>query len=302
MDLSTIVLSYNTKDITDECLRRLQSSVVSCQRKLKNKIEIIVLDNASSDGSVEMIKRNHPYVRLIESKENTGFSKGNNIGLKQAKNPYILLLNSDVYVEDDSITASLEYFQKNPDCDVLGPKLIFGDGSFQPSAGNLPSPFNIPCWILGLSLIPVVKELTFPFHPNYKSFFSNAKEVGWVSGAFFMLKREVFIKVGGFDESIFMYLEEVELCKRIDLAGFNIWYVPSIQVTHLHGASSSADKSVIFIRELSGLKVYLKKYYCLAYPLVKVFLILGLIIRIIAFSFLGKFNRANAYMGGLGVI
>src|SRR5258705_10417374 len=104
MDLSVIVLSYNTKEITNQCLIRLQLSVNSYQAKFKNKVEVIVVDNASSDGSVEMIQKNHSWVELIASKENTGFSKGNNIGIKRAKGEYILLLNSDALIEEDTLT------------------------------------------------------------------------------------------------------------------------------------------------------------------------------------------------------
>lgn len=292
MDLSIIILSYNTKDITDECLRRLQ--------KAGNEAQIIVLDNASSDGSVEMIKQKYPEVELIESRENTGYSRGNNIALKKAKHEIILLLNSDVFVEEDTLQKALECF-KNPECDVIGTKLVFENGNFQPSAGNLPNPFNVPLWILGLSLIPGIDHIN-SYHPKYKSFFNHMRKVGWVTGAFFMMRRKVYEKVGGFDENLFMYSEEVEFCKRIKDAGYKICYVPTIKVTHLHGASSNFDTSPAFIQELKGLKYFFKKYYSSFYPLVKIFLILGLILRIIAFSLLLKINRAKAYLKGLSVI
>ncbi len=300
MDLSVIILSYNTKEITDECLKRLQSSAISCQTKLKNKIQTIVLDNASSDGSSEMIKQKYPEVELIESKENTGYSKGNNIALKKAKCEVILLLNSDVYIEEDTLEKALEYF-KNPDCDVIGAKLAFENGNFQPSAGNLPNPVNVPLWILGLSLISGINYLN-PYHPKYKSFFNNMRQVGWVTGAFFMMRKEVYEKISGFDENLFMYSEEVEFCKRIKNAGYKIWYVPTIKVTHLHAASSNFDTSPAFVLELKGLKYYFKKYYANFYPLVKIFLIVGLILRVIAFALLLKMNRAKAYLKGLSVI
>lgn len=303
LDLSIIVLSYNTKDITNECLMRLRLSVDRCQRKLGNEIEVIVLDNASKDGSWEMIEQKHKWVKLIKSKVNTGYSGGNNTGLKRAKFPIILLLNSDVFVEEDTLVRVLEYF-KNPNCDVLGPKLLFDDGSFQPSAGNLPNPLNTIFWILGISLIPGIGEFTTPFHPSYKSFFESPTvvPVGWITGAFFMFKREVYKKVGGFDERIFMYMDEVEFCKRIKNAGFQIWYIPSIKVTHLHGTSSKFNPHLAFVNELKGLRYYLKKYYSGSYWLVRMFLIVGLILRVMAFSILGKTKRARAYVEGLGVI
>ncbi|TSC85977.1 MAG: Uncharacterized protein G01um10147_1044 [Microgenomates group bacterium Gr01-1014_7] len=283
MDLSIIILSYNTKEITNECLKRLQA-------KNKKNIEVIVLDNASSDGSVEMIKKNYPWVNLIVSKENTGFSKGNNIAFKKSKYPVVLFMNSDVYVEDDTLEKALGYFENR--VEVMGPGMVFEDGSFQPSAGELPTPLNTILWIFGLG----------GFHPKKKSYFEKMRQVGWITGAFFMIKREVYERVGGFDENIFMYLEEVELCKRITLAGFKIWYVPEIIVTHLHGASSKFDRSPALSKELQGLKYYFQKYYKEIYPVVKLFLILGLIMRIVAFSLLGKTKRAKVYMEGLAVV
>lgn len=303
MDLSIIILSYNTRDITDQCLERLQVSVDRCQKKNKNNIEVIVLDNASTDGSAEMIKSKHQWVNLIESKENTGYSRGNNIAFKKSIYPVVLFMNSDIFVEEDTICAALEYF-KNPQCDVLGIGLKFANGSFQPSGGNLPDPPNTIFWITGISRIPIIREFTNPIHPTFKSFFESPTDVrvGWISGAFFMIKREVFASVGGFDENIFMYLEEIEFCKRANMAGFTVWYLPSVVVTHLHGASSQFDPSPALVRELKGLKYYFEKHYQNIYPLVKLFLILGLILRIIAFSLLGQTKRARTYVEGLGVV
>lgn len=301
MDLSVIVLSYNTKEITDECLRRLQVAGSRLQES-GYRIQVIVVDNASSDGSVEMISKKHPWVELIASKENTGYSKGNNIGISKAKGDYILLLNSDALVEEDTLVKCQEFFKQNPHCDVLGAKLIFRNGTFQPSAGNLPTVSNVICWIMGISLIPGIKKYTNSFHPNYPEFFNKDRRVGWVSGAFFMAKKEVFEKCKGLDENIFMYLEEVELCKRIQKEGFKVWYVPEIIVTHLHGASSKSDRSKIFINELKGLKYYFQKHNPGAYPLIKLFLYKGLLLRIFAFLILFKFDRVKAYTKGLSII
>ena len=300
LNLSVIILSYNTKDILDKCLQSLQLSVVSCQKNLGNKIQIIVLDNASSDGSVEMVKKNHPEVDLIESKENTGYSKGNNLAFKKAKYPLILFLNSDVYLQEDSLEKALLNF-KNPDCDGLGIKLQFENGKFQPSAGDLPNFFNIYLWIFGFAKLPILENIN-PYHPTDPSYFNELRKVGWVTGAFFMLRKEVFEKVLGFDENLFMYAEEVEMCKRISKKGCKIWYVPTITATHLHAASSNFDTSPAFVSEIKGLSYYFKKYYKNYYWFYKIIMIKGLILRIIVFTLFGKTKRANAYMKGLGMI
>ncbi len=292
MDLSIIILSYNTKDITGQCLLKLKSAVDSLQKKTGNNAEVIVLDNASSDGSVEMIKTNYPWVQLIESKENTGFSRGNNLAFKKTRYPNILFLNSDVYVGEDTLIKSLEYF-KNHGCNVLGVRLVFENGKFQPSAGNLPTPINTIFWILGFG------QLFNPFHPKSENFFSQEREVGWIMGAFFMIKRETFISAGGFDENIFMYMDEIDLCKRVSDLGFKICYAPVTEAVHLHRASSKDNPEKAFTLELKGMKVYLKKYHGSWYQVIKLFLILGLVLRVIAFSLFGRTARARAYIEGL---
>lgn len=299
MDLSIIILSYNTKDITIRCLEKLKASKKYCEAKLGNKIEVIVLDNGSEDGSAHMIKQDYPWVKLTVSKVNTGFSKGNNIAMKKSKNSYILLLNSDVYVEEESLYKALAYFRVNKNCDVLGAKLKYPSGKLQPSAGNLPNPANIIFWILGLSLLPIIGAIIPPLHPKGRSFFSKAHPVGWVMGAFFMLKRKIYDQTKGFDENLFMHMEEIEWCKRIKDLGFTIWYAPQVEVIHLHGASTNFDLSASFLNELRGIKYYLKKHFSNFYLSVKFFLILGLILRVIAFSLIGKTKRARTYVEGL---
>lgn len=302
MDLSVIILSYNTKEITSRCLKHLLEAKVYCEKKLSNKIEVIVLDNASEDGSVQMIKQEHRWVKLIVSKENTGFSKGNNLSMKKSKNPFILLLNSDVYLQEDSLYKALAYFRVNLNCDVMGARLKYASGVLQPSAGNLPNPLNIISWILGLGFIPFANKIISPFHPKEKGFFSKAHKVGWIMGAFFVLKREVFVRTLGFDENLFMHMEEIEWCKRIKDMGYKVWYNPQVEVVHLHGASTKFDLSASFLNELKGIKYYLKKHYPNYFLVVKLFLGLGLTIRIIVFFLLRKTGRAKVYLEALSYV
>ncbi|MBI2337675.1 glycosyltransferase family 2 protein [Candidatus Daviesbacteria bacterium] len=302
LDLTVIILSFNTKDVTGRCLDKLKVAKAYCEGRLKNKIRVIVLDNGSSDGSVGLIKSGHPWVKLIVSKENLGFSKGNNLMMKKVKTPYILLLNSDVYLEEESLYKALAYFRVNLNCDALGAKLKYANGALQPSAGNLPNPLNIISWILGLGVFPLVSSFLSPFHPRDKKYFSKAHKVGWIMGAFFMLKRKIFDSTGGFDEKLFMHMEEVEWCKRIKDKKYKIWYVPQVSVVHLHGASTNFDLSPSFLNELKGIRYYLQKHYNFLYLPVKLFLIKGLILRIAAFCVLGKTKRARIYMEGLKVV
>lgn len=302
MDLSVIILSFNTKDITGRCLDKVKLAKEYCEKRLGNRVEVVVLDNASSDGSAQFIKSGYPWVKLIISKENLGFSKGNNLVMRKTKSPYILLLNSDVYMEEESLYKALAYFRVNLKCDCLGARLNYANGKLQPSAGNLPNFLNIIFWIFGLSKLPILNQLISSFHPTGKSYFSKARPVGWVMGAFFMLKKKVFEKTGGFDENLFMHMEEVEWCKRIADKGFRVWYVPTVSVVHLHGASTNFDLSPSFLNELRGIKYYILKHLGSFYLPLKIVLSIGLIFRVIVFPLLGKTRRARVYMEGLKVI
>lgn len=294
---SVIVLSYNTYLITDECLKKLKQSVQYAKHKGYDT-EVIVIDNASSDGSVEMIKKQHSWVKLIASKENTGFSKGNNIGMQESVGQYILLLNSDAFVEENTLFEAINFFERNEKCDVMGCQLQFLDGKLQHSAGYLPEPINTSLWITGLSNLPLLGEFR-PIHPKYKSFFATIHNVGWVMGAFFMLRRSVYQQTKGFDEKLFMYGEEVEWCKRIKNQGFNIWYFPNIKIKHIHKASSKNSESTPFISEVKSFVYFLKKYHTSFYPIIKVIMVFGLVFRAVVFAFLMKPSRSSAYIKSL---
>ena len=193
LNLTVVILSYNTKDITGRCLDKLKIAKAYCEKRLGNNIEVIVLDNGSADGSAQFIKTGYPWVKLIVSKENLGFSRGNNLGMQKTKNPFILLLNSDVYMEEESLYKALAYFRVNLNCDVLGARLNYASGKLQPSAGNLPNFLNIIFWIFGLSKLPILNQLISSFHPTGRKYFSKAHPVGWVMGAFFMLKKDFIV-------------------------------------------------------------------------------------------------------------
>lgn len=301
IDCSIIVLSYNTLQITNECLTRVKRAV-EFAKKHGFTIEVIVIDNASSDGSLEMLKKRHQLATIIASKENTGFSGGNNMGMKKSRGKYILLLNSDAYVKEDTLVQALNYFKDHVNCDVLGCQLRFANGNFQPSAGFLPTPINTILWISGIALLSIVSQFTKPIHPRDSSFFIKAKMVEWVMGAFLMLKREVYEKTGGFDESIFMYGEEVEWCKRIKDTGFNTWYVPQFWITHLDKASSKFMLKKPLLNEIKGIVRYFKQHYQNQYWWVKIVMGFSLILRAFAFIIFWNPPRRKAYLEALRVI
>ena len=294
LSLSVIILSFNTRDITDKCLAKLSLARKEAEGK-EIDTEVVVLDNASSDGSVEMIRDKYPWVRLIVSKENTGFAKGNNIVMEKAKSDYFLLLNSDAYVAKETLVKTVNYFEKHPECDVLGCRLSYPDGSFQPSGGELPGPNNVATWLLGIELIPATYYFLSPIHPKNISYFSRDKEVGWVMGAFMMLRREVYEKTKGFDENFFIYTEEVEWSQRIKKAGFKIFYTPSFSVVHIGKASSKFVETTPLVREMTGMKLFFKKHHPGYVDLLNVLIWLSSVLRFLAFSLLGKKDKALAY-------
>ncbi len=304
-DISVVTASYNTREITDKCLKYLGRAVEHAKRE-GYEVEVIVVDNGSKDGSAEMIAKKYPWVKLTVSKVNTGFSGGNNIGMKRSRGKYILLLNLDAFVKKETLVECLEYMEGKGRCDVMGVRLLNKDGSLQATAGYLPTPVNILQWLLGLDVVdefPVVWRLAGKaIHPRNPGFFAREREVGWIMGAFMFMKREVYEKTGGFDEKIFMYMEEVEWCKRMKDKGFSIRYVPRMTVTHLGQASSGFDLRKPLIREMEVLPYYLAKHYPEWVGVIKLAMKAGVGLRWLAFGILGQRERADIYREMLGVI
>lgn len=300
--LSIIIVSWNTKGITDECLRRLKMAVENVYDKLNT--EVIVVDNNSGDGTPEMIEKKYPWVKLIQSGANLGYAKGNNLGFRKSdsKNKYLLLLNSDAYVKEDTLADSLDFFDGKKECDVLGCKLLRENGMLQPSAGNLPTPVNVWSWFWGLDLVPLVNKLFIQFHPRDKEFFKSDRKVGWVQGAFLFMDREVFEKTKGFDETLFMYMDEVEWSRRARDLGYNIYYTPRFSITHLDRASARQIPEKMaqsYTLEVIGLVYYLRKYYPEKLNLLLSLLRLGAYLRWFVFFILGNETRKQAYAGVL---
>lgn len=292
---SVIILSFNTKNITDKCLALLKPAKKFFEKKAKEKIEVIVIDNASKDSSQKMIKKKHPWVKLISLKENSGFAKGNNLGMERAKGKYLLLLNSDTYLNQDTLVKALLFMRKDTSCDVLGCKLTYEGGSLQASAGFLPNPVNVILWMIGLDKVPIFRDYLTPFHPNNNSFFSEDRKVEWITGAFMLLKKRVYEETKGFDENYFMYTEEVEWCKRIIDAGFKIFFTPSFEVIHLKYASSDYDIKKPISKEADGVLYFFNKHYPKFVWLADSSIFTGYLLRMLAFAFLGKAQKFRAY-------
>jgi len=257
IDLSIIIVSYNTKELTRKCIESIinNTHIVS--------YEIIIVDNASTDGSVEYMdslgrdkSRLIPTIKIITNKENLGYAKANNQGIKAALGQAILLLNSDTIIQKNSIDEACEHLQS---ADILTVNLKNKDMTNQQAAGFGPNIFNIFCWAFFIDDIPVINKLLKPYQISDLSFFKNDHEVDWVMGAFFLMKKSVSEKIGMLDENIFMYGEEMEYCRRAKNAGFKTSYFSNPKIIHFGMGSSETSEGAI-VGEYKALKYFFHKY------------------------------------------
>ena len=234
--LSVIIVSYNTRDMTLDCLRALYADLEASGLG-GERSEVWVVDNASKDGSVQAIRDAFPQVRLIESARNLGFGVANNRALEQARGQFLLLLNSDAFPLPGATSTLLKYLQLHPEVGAVGPRLLNGDGSLQPSCWKFPAPHRAWAEAIGLAAL-------LPQHPVVGDYFRWAhdeeRRVDFVVGAAVLLRREVYEAVGGFDENFFLYAEETDWMKRMAQANWPTVFVPQAQVTHLGGASGTS--------------------------------------------------------------
>ena len=244
--LSIVILSWNTKELLRQCL----NSILKVDDR-EWKLEIIVVDNASEDGSSEMVKKEFSEVKLIQNKENVGFTKGNNQGIKEAQGKYIMLLNSDTIVKPGAISKLIDYLDNHPEVDSVAPRLLNTDGTFQESCGHFPN--------LDVVLIMLFKEHfggsgSVRYAP-LKSGFAD-----WMMGAAFIVRREVFDKIGGLDERIFMYMEEVDWFYRAYKAGFKSYCLTEAEIIHLGRGSSTTGKKDPILGIYRGLLIYYRNH------------------------------------------
>lgn len=246
IDLSIVIVSFNTVKLTDDCL-------ASVQKSLKDSdvtYEIIIVDNVSTDGSKEMIAKKYPKVVLIKNKDNVGFGRANNQGMRIAKGEYILLLNSDTIVSNHAIEKLFDFTKKHPRS-FVGPKLLNMDRSAQTSCG----PFlTLPVVFGALFLKGDVIGLT-RWSPN------KTRKVDWVSGACFMGAKKLFMDDLLFDENIFMYMEEIDLLMRAKKKGYNTYFYPASQIIHLGGGSSTNKRTGPVLNIYKGLMFVYRKHY-----------------------------------------
>ena len=276
MQLSIIILNYNVRYFLELC-------VLSVQNAIQNSdAEIIVIDNNSQDDSCEMMKKRFPNIKLIENKENSGFPKGNNIGVAAAKGEYICILNPDTVVAEDTFSKVLAFAKKQKELGIVGVKLIDGTGNFLPeSKRGIPTPFVAFTKITGLYKI-------FPktFGEYYAQHLSENQtgKVDILVGAFMLMKRDLYLEIGGFDENCFMYSDDIDLSYMALKKGKTNYYFHETSVIHYKGESTVKDETYMK-RFQEAMNFFYQKHFQVSL-LFSVFMKVG----IVFFSMIKKFQ------------
>jgi GT2 family glycosyltransferase len=236
-DLSVVIVSFNTRDL-------LRESILSVERETGSfRVEILVVDSASKDGSPDMVRTEFPHVRLWVSDQNLGFAGANNVAFREARGRYTILLNSDAFLEPGSLQIAVRHMEQTPNAGLGGAKLIGRDGIMQPSARMFPSLLNEVLTMSGLAYY-FPRSRFFGRMDRTWADPDQPASVDWVPGAFCIARTDVLRQVQFFDENFFLYSEEVDLCFRIRQAGYAIWYWPDIKVIHIGGESSKTVKQL----------------------------------------------------------
>ncbi|QQG43446.1 MAG: glycosyltransferase family 2 protein [Candidatus Daviesbacteria bacterium] len=284
MLVTVSIVSFNSSQLIRNSLNDL------LKFKYQNKVQIIVVDNASSDSSVAVIKKEFPQVKLIESKKNLGFAGGHNLVLKNIKSDFYLILNPDTQMDENVIDPMVEFMNEYPDCGIASCKVLNFDGSLQPSGGDLPNFLSVFSWLFNLDVLGLSS-----LHRNEDSFYKRPHPVGWVSGNFMMVKKEVIVKIGPLNEEYFMYFEDIDYCFKATKNNFKVMINPAVSIKHLSGGSLDQPKFRQWTGEFKGLILFFKKQNFLVGSGIKLLVYLAATLRMVLFFIIGKFNISLTY-------
>jgi len=250
IDLSIIIVSWNVADLLAACLTSIGAP---------SGFEIIVVDSASHDSSVSMVKERFPLVKLLAQSENVGFSRGNNIGLQAAQGRYLLLLNPDTEIVGSALQEMIEYLDANPGVGIVGPQTLNTDGSVQSTRRRFPTlatAFFESTWLQSFAPKSLLDRYYVADAPD-----DAVLDVDWVQGSALMICREVYAQIGGLDEGYVMYSEEMDWCKRAKNAGWCVVYLGTAQIIHLGGKSSDQVVARRHIHFQQSKLRYFRKYH-----------------------------------------
>lgn len=239
-DVSILIVSYNTREMTLACLE-------SVFRETRNAhFEILLVDNASTDGSAHAIRSQYPRIRLIASGENLGFAAANNLAASEASGKYLLLLNPDTLILNGAVDKMVAFADKHPDAAIVGGRTVFENGELNPtSCWRAPSLWGFVCRAIGLdALFPTSRLFNHDSYAGWKR--DNEREVEIVSGCFLLIRRSIWERLEGFDRAFFMYAEDWDLCMRTRRLGYRCLMCPDAEIVHYGGASEpvKADKMI----------------------------------------------------------
>ena len=261
MQLSVIIVNYNVKNLLRDCLLSVQKAAHSIDT------EIIVVDNTSSDGSVEMLKAEFKDVKLIANTQNLGFSKANNQGIAQAQGQYILLLNPDTLVYENTFEDCLKFSTQTNNCGGIGVQMLDANNQFlKESKRGFPTPWASLCRLSFLNKLFPNSALFNGYYLGHLSKDEN-HQAEVLAGAFIWLKKSIIDEVGGLDEAYFMYGDDIDLSYRIQQAGYQNYYIGTVPILHYKGESTDKYSFKYIERFYGAMKIFSKKHYPRTYPL-----------------------------------
>jgi GT2 family glycosyltransferase len=248
--VSIVVVSFEARSVLERCLSALTDG----------GHEVIVVDNASGDGSPDLVRERFPDVRLIEASANIGFGAANNLGIRAATHPLVLLCNSDAWPVGDAIDRLVAVARERPRAAGIGPRLSDEDRSLQRSVRGFPTVWRLATEYLFLrKLAPGSRALNAFYGAGFDH--RSEREAEFLTGAVLLCRRDVLLEVGGFDERFFMFSEEVDLCYRLRRAGWSVLFTPAAEFVHLGGASTRPRWGSMFREQLRGHLLFLDKHH-----------------------------------------
>ena len=255
MHLSIIIVNYNTKDLTLQCLKSVYENIPSAL-----EVEVFLVDNASTDGSIEAINKSFPQVQLIVNESNLGFSAANNRAIKKADGKYILLLNSDTVIFPDTLSTMLDYMERHPEVGAAGCKVVLPDGRLDKACKrSFPTPSNALFHALQLHKLFPNSEKFGAYNLTYLPE-DQISDVECLVGAFMMVRKTTIDEIGLLDETFFMYGEDIDWCYRIKQAGWRITYYPKTRIIHYKGSSAKKKRWSMLWEFHRAMLIYYNKH------------------------------------------
>ena len=253
MALSIIIVNYNVKFFLEQCLCSVEKAIE------KLEAEVIVVDNSSTDGSFDYLQPRFPWAKFILNKTNVGFSKANNLAIGEVKSKYVLFLNPDTLVAEDSFEKCISFMDSHPEAGAIGVAMIDGAGNYlKESKRGFPSPWASFCKLSGLTSLLPHSKLFAGYYLGYLSE-SETQIIDAISGAYMLVRKQALDKTGGFDEQFFMYAEDIDLSYRIQQCGYVNYYLSETTIIHFKGESTNKDLKhvTLFYKAMS---LFVKKH------------------------------------------